>query len=94
MPTEENYVSKVEELVILLMHMTEVNSDDYGRVLNKGVIYFNVRGAVRKLRSMGYKITIRYTSKTDWSVKSKEPKEVFVNAYETIQELKKTKKKG
>lgn len=80
--------SKVEELVEMLATSTEVISDDYGRVHNKGVFYYNVRGAVRKLRSMGYKITIKYTSCTDWSVRSKEPKSVFVKALQTIQELK------
>ena len=84
-----NTVSKVEELVIMLKQSTEINSDDYGRILNKGVVFFNVRGAVRKLRSMGYKITIRYTHSADWTIRSKEPKKVFVEAYETIQELKK-----
>jgi len=86
MPTSKT--SKVEELVIMLAQSTEVDSGDYGRVLNKGVVFFNVRGAVRKLRSMGYKITIKYTSSADWMVRSKETKEVFKQALETIQELK------
>lgn len=81
-------VSKVEELVIMLSHSNEINSDDYGRVINKGVVFFNVRGAVRRLRAMGYKITIKYTSPTDWSVRSKENREVFKNALKIIEELR------
>ena len=81
--------SKVEELVILLSKSEEVISDDYGRVLNKGVLSFNVRGAVRKLRSMGYRITIKYTNAGDWTIKSKEDKRVFIQALETIKNLKK-----
>lgn len=81
-------VSKVEELVIMLTTATNINSDDYGRILDKGVVFFNVRGAVRRLRSMGYKITIKYTSSADWSIRSKETKEVFINALKIIKELK------
>ena len=62
-------VSKVEELVVMLSLCENPISDDYGRIHNKGVVYFNVRGAVRKLRSMGYKIKINYTSSADWSIK-------------------------
>lgn len=84
-------VSKVEELVIMLTQSQNVNSDDYGRILNKGVVFFNVRGAVRKLRSMKYKITIKYTHSADWTIRSKESTEVFKKALEIIQELKKKK---
>ena len=88
---QDHNKSKVEELVEMLALSTEVISDDYGRVLNKGVVFFNVRGAVRRLRSMGYKITIKYSSSADWTVRSQEPKFVFVKALAIIQELK-TKK--
>ena len=81
-------VSKVEELVKMLIISPQLISDDYGRIINKGVVFFNVRGAVRKLRSMGYKLKINYTNSIDWTIITTEPREIWTEAYQTIQDLK------